>query len=125
MRPTKVGFKRTDPRYRPGNAGRSPTRRLLSWASYLASFILDFSLQLHHSGLRNSDRHLWHVAGRGEDDDGLPGAVPFLWARVLASSSLAKDNGMLGMHAIGQPFISYRTAHVRSGCVSRWESERR
>jgi hypothetical protein len=37
-RATKVWFNRTDPRYRPGNAGRNPTRRLLSWASNKANF---------------------------------------------------------------------------------------
>jgi hypothetical protein len=31
--PTKVWFNRPDLRYRPGNAGRNPARRLLSWAS--------------------------------------------------------------------------------------------
>jgi hypothetical protein len=38
MRPTKVCFNRTDPRYRPGNAGRNQTRRLLSWASNKPNF---------------------------------------------------------------------------------------
>ncbi len=36
-RPTKVRFDRTDPRYRPGNAGRNPPRRLLSCASNKAN----------------------------------------------------------------------------------------
>jgi hypothetical protein len=38
MRATKVEFNRTDLRYRPGNAGRNPLRRLLSWASNKANW---------------------------------------------------------------------------------------